>query len=159
MKSFYFLVLCLFCFLSFSCKENKSSSTIEPIDIETNTALEKEISQTQIDTIFVNINTLEELFSKKESYSEKNLIIKGKVTKINNGIMDRNWVHISDDTQFEDKKSLTVTTLDSVSMGDLVTFKGTLILNKDFGYGYVYDILLEDGKLIDHSPVEESSEK
>jgi len=94
---------------------------------------------------------LEELFSKRDQFSEKSIIVKGKVTKINNGIMDRNWVHISDGTQFEGKKSLTITTQASVNIGDIVTFKGTVILNKDFGYGYIYDIVLEEGELLEQT--------
>jgi len=95
-----------------------------------------------------NGTSLEELFSKKESFSKKSIVVKGKVVKVNNGIMDKNWVHISDGTQFEGKKSLTITTLEKVKVGDIVTFEGTIILDKDFGQGYIYDILLEEGKLI-----------
>jgi len=92
--------------------------------------------------------SLGKLFSTKESLVKKPVIVRGKVIKVNNGIMDKNWVHISDGTQFESKKSLTVTTLENVKVGDIVTFKGILILDKDFGQGYVYDILLEEGELI-----------
>ena len=92
--------------------------------------------------------SLNKLFSEKESFSEKVIVVKGKVVKVNNGIMNRNWVHLSDGTQFEGIKSLTVTTLENVTVGDIVTFEGTIILNKDFGQGYVYDILMEEGKLI-----------
>jgi hypothetical protein len=94
-----------------------------------------------------NGTSLEELFSNKESFSNKTIIVKGKVVKINSDIMKKNWVHISDGTQFEGKKSLTVTTTETVKVGDIVTFQGTIILNKDFGQGYIYDILLEQGQL------------
>lgn len=92
--------------------------------------------------------TLENLFSEKESFEKKSITVKGKVVKVNNGILDKNWVHIVDGTQFENKKSLTVTTSELIKVGDTVTFKGTIALNKDFGYGYIYDILLEEGELI-----------
>lgn len=92
--------------------------------------------------------SLEKLFSNKASFSNKTIVIKGKVVKINIGIMDKNWVHISDGTQFDGKKSLTVTTQEAPKVGDTVTFKGTIILNKNFGQGYIYDIILEDGKLV-----------
>jgi hypothetical protein len=94
-----------------------------------------------------NGTSLEELFLDKESFSNKTIIVKGKVVKINSDIMERNWVHISDGTQFEGKKSLTVTTTETVKVGDIVTFEGTIILKKDFGQGYIYDILLEQGQL------------
>lgn len=92
--------------------------------------------------------SLEELFENKESYVNTSIIIKGKVVKVNNGIMEKNWVHISDGTQFEGEKSITITTLEIVKVGDIVTFKGLLILDKDFGQGYVYTILVEEGELI-----------
>ncbi|MDO9276588.1 MAG: hypothetical protein Q7T92_13720 [Lutibacter sp.] len=95
-----------------------------------------------------NGTSLSELFSGKKSFSGKSIIVKGKVIKVNNGIMDKNWVHIVDGTQFESKADLTITTAETVNIGDIVTFKGVIILDKDFGQGYVYDVLLEDGKLI-----------
>lgn len=91
---------------------------------------------------------LEELFSKKETYANKNVIVKGKVVKVNNGIMDKNWVHIEDGTQFNNERDLTITTQENVKEGEIVTFKGTVVLNKDFGAGYVYDLVLEESVLI-----------
>jgi len=95
-----------------------------------------------------NGTSLNELFSNKESFSTKSIIVKGKVVKVNNGIMDKNWVHIIDGTQFEGEKDLGITTLDTVKIGDIITFKGTIALNKDFGHGYVYPILMEEATLI-----------
>jgi len=33
-------------------------------------------------------------------------------------------------------------------MDDLVTFEGTISLNKDFGAGYFYELIMEDAKLV-----------
>ncbi|NOR28988.1 MAG: DNA-binding protein [Lutibacter sp.] len=95
-----------------------------------------------------NGTSLNELFSAKKTFSAKTIIVKGNVIKVNNGIMSKNWVHISDGTQFEGEKSLTVTTLETVKVGDVITFKGIIILDKDFGQGYVYPILMEEGEII-----------
>lgn len=95
-----------------------------------------------------NGTSLSELFSAKKSFSGKSIIVKGQVVKVNNGIMDKNWVHIVDGTQFENKNDLTITTTETVNIGDVVTFKGVIVLDKDFGQGYKYDVLLEEGKLI-----------
>ena len=46
------------------------------------------------------------------------------------------------------KYDLTITTLDEVQLGDLVIFEGKLAVNKDFGAGYKYDVILEEAKLI-----------
>ena len=92
--------------------------------------------------------SLKQLLSNKESFSGKTILIKGKVLKVNNGIMDRNWVHIADGTEFKNVIDLGISTLDTVKVGDIVTFKGTIALNKDFGYGYIYPILMEKSILI-----------
>jgi hypothetical protein len=62
--------------------------------------------------------------------------------------MEKNWVHIQDGTDYEGEFDLTITTSRSVSVGDTVTFEGTIALEKDFGYGYFYNILMEEGDLI-----------
>jgi len=91
--------------------------------------------------------TIADLFSKSASYAGKKVFVKGKVIKINTGIMKRNWVHIQDGTSSGNDFDLTVTTAESVGLGDVVTFQGTVLLNQDFGFGYTYKILLSDAKL------------
>jgi len=88
--------------------------------------------------------TIAQLYSKSNSYSEKNVIVKGQVVKVNNGIMQRNWVHIQDGTSSGNFYDLTVTTNETVNVGDVVTFQGKIELNQDFGYGYAYPVLLAD---------------
>ncbi len=95
-----------------------------------------------------NGTSMKELYSDKKSFSGKSIIVKGKVVKVNNGILNKNWVHIVDGTEFDGKKDLGLTTLDSVKMGDIVTFKGTIVLDKDFGHGYIFPVLLEDAVII-----------
>ncbi|MHC4244053.1 MAG: GW dipeptide domain-containing protein [Planctomycetota bacterium] len=87
-----------------------------------------------------------ELFSNKDSYANKTVLIKGQVTKVNRGILGSNWIHLQDGTSGSGNYDLTVTTQDEVSVGDIVTFKGLIILNKDFGAGYAYDVLMEKAK-------------
>jgi hypothetical protein len=88
--------------------------------------------------------TISQLYSKSNTYSEKNVIVKGQVVKVNNGIMQRNWVHIQDGTSSGNYYDLTVTTNEKVNVGDVVTFQGKIQLNQDFGYGYAYPVLLAD---------------
>ena len=95
-----------------------------------------------------NGTSLGELLSDKKSFSGKSIIVKGQVVKVNNGIMDKNWVHIVDGTKFENKGDLTITTSELVKVGDTVTFKGKVALDKEFGKGYIYPIILEEGELI-----------
>ncbi len=92
--------------------------------------------------------TIAELYSNKDKYGNRKVKIKGKVTKVNNQIMGRNWVHIQDGTGGENSFDLTVTTDESINAGDVVTFEGVIALNKDFGAGYSYKIIMEQAKKI-----------
>jgi hypothetical protein len=92
--------------------------------------------------------TIGKLFADKQSYSGKNIKIKGKVTKFNPAIMGKNWVHIQDGTEFDGDFDLTITTAVQTSVGETITFEGKIALDKDFGYGYFYKVLLEDGKVV-----------
>lgn len=87
-----------------------------------------------------------ELFSNRDSYANKTVLIKGQVTKVNRAIMGKNWVHLQDGTSGSGEFDLTITTQDEVSVGDIVIFKGLIVLNKDFGSGYAYDVLMEEAK-------------
>ncbi len=70
--------------------------------------------------------------------------VKGEVTKFNASIMERNWIHLQDGTEFEGKYDLTITSQEGFQVGQVVTIKGIVALNRDFGYGYNYAVLLEE---------------
>jgi hypothetical protein len=95
--------------------------------------------------------TIEELYKNKNSYAGKSVTIRGVVVKYNSQVMNKNWVHIQDATEFSGKFDLTVTTLDSVSIGSQATFKGIIALDRDFGSGYTYDVIMEQAKASDIS--------
>lgn len=90
-----------------------------------------------------------ELYAKRNEYSGKTVKVKGQVTKVNIAIMERNWIHLQDGTSEGKDFDLTITTIHEPKVGDVVTYSGTLSLNKDFGSGYSYELLLEDA-----SPIE-----
>lgn len=94
--------------------------------------------------------TLEDLFSKRESYNGKEISVKGEVVKINRNILGWNWIHIQDGTGSDGNLDLTVTTEKPVgfNVGDVVTLKGIITLNKDFGAGYKYEVIMEQASKI-----------
>ena len=98
-------------------------------------------------TIDKEIN-LDELLTNPEEYSNKIVTISGKVIKVNPAIMARNWVHITADPDDGKNYDLTITCQDNVELDQLVTFKGQVSLNRDFGAGYTYQIIIENAKLI-----------
>ena len=93
--------------------------------------------------------SIADLYKKQTDYAGKAVIIRGVVVKYNKEIMHKNWVHIQDGTDYSGKFDLTVTTMDSVTVGNTVTFNGIISLNKDFGAGYVYDVIMEEAKASD----------
>lgn len=91
--------------------------------------------------------TIAQLFANPSSYQNKTVTLKGKVVKLNTGIMGKNWIHIQDGTKSGENFDLTVTTQDMVAKDQIVTVTGKIVLDKDFGYGYSYKVLLEDAKV------------
>ena len=92
--------------------------------------------------------TIAELYANKDTYAGKTVKIRGEVVKYSLKIMGKNWVHIQDGTKSNDSFDITVTTSDVTKVGDVVTFEGTVALKKDFGYGYFYEVIVENGKLL-----------
>jgi hypothetical protein len=91
---------------------------------------------------------LKELLGKKKQFSGKNVLVHGRVTKFNANILKTNWIHLSPAAGGDKSLDLTATGKAQVSVGDVVTLKGKVALNKDFGAGYTYDLILEDAVLV-----------
>ena len=85
--------------------------------------------------------TIAEIRGQKQKLAGKTVRLRGKVVKFTPKILGRNWLHLRDSSTAAD---LTVTTTGTVKPGDVVLAQGRLALDKDFGMGYVYDLLLED---------------
>jgi len=91
--------------------------------------------------------TVATVFADKAKLGGKPVVVRGKVTKVNNGILGKNWLHLQDGTGSTGTNDLLVTTQATAKVGDIVTARGTLALDKDFGAGYKYAVLLEDATL------------
>jgi len=93
--------------------------------------------------------TVAEVFAGKASLKDTSVSIRGKVVKYNPGIMGKNWVHLRDGSGTPEKKDddITVTTLDSAAVGDIVLVNGTVRIDRDFGAGYAYPVIIEDAKV------------
>jgi len=61
--------------------------------------------------------------------------------------MGKNWVHLQDGTADGNSFDLTITTQETVIVGETVTMEGIVVLNKDFGAGYAYEVIIESGLL------------
>jgi RecJ-like exonuclease len=94
-----------------------------------------------------NARTVAEIHSQKGQLKGKPVAVRGKVVKYNAGIMGKNWLHLRDGTGSDAKKDndLTVTTAaQDVQVGDVVLVSGKVAVDKDFGSGYTYGVIVEE---------------
>ncbi len=73
--------------------------------------------------------------------------VSGTCTKVNEGILNRNWIHLKDGSA--DEKDFVITSAATVKPEDQVTMQAVVRLDKDFGAGYKYAIILEDGVVLE----------
>ncbi len=92
--------------------------------------------------------TVEEIWAQRQKLKGKSVTVRGQVVKLM-PVMGKNFLHLRDGSGNADKKDndLTVTTADDVAMDDVVTARGTLAVDRDFGAGYVYPVIVEDAKV------------
>ena len=91
--------------------------------------------------------SIREIFEKKTELNGKVIEVKGKIVKISQQIMGRDWVHIEDGTgtALEKNNKLIFRSLRAgATIDDEVVAKGVLFTDKDFGYGYYYPVIVED---------------
>jgi hypothetical protein len=92
--------------------------------------------------------SIAELFENRTKYDGQTVRVKGRCVKLNNMIMNRNWIHLQDGSLQDENTDLTVTTTENIPLGAVVAFEGKITLNKDFGAGYKYEIIMEEAKLL-----------
>lgn len=89
---------------------------------------------------------ISELVANASKYAGKTIQISGMCVKSNPNIMKKNWMHLKDGSQ--DDFDLVITSDTFIPEGSIVTMSATVSLNKDFGAGYKYDLILENGVVI-----------
>jgi len=93
-----------------------------------------------------NAFTISELYAQKGELDTKKVKVRGKVVKVSQNIMKRNWIHLQDGTGDAAKGTydLTTTSENVPKVGEVVVAEGILHQNKDFGAGYRYEVILEE---------------
>lgn len=98
--------------------------------------------------------TIADIYANPKEFEGKEFEIRGVVTKVNKEIMGKNWVHLQDGTSNDGAFDLTVTTQALPKVNKEVTFRGTVTLEKDFGAGYYYDVIMEDAEMVSDQTAE-----
>ena len=94
-----------------------------------------------------NLKTVAALNQNKAALAGQTISAQGKVVKVNNGIMGRNFVHVQDGTGDATSNNLVVTSKQTAAVGDQVSVSGVVVINRDFGSGYSYPLLIEDATI------------
>ena len=96
-----------------------------------------------------NAKTVAEVAASGSKLKDKTVVVRGKVVKYNPEIMGKNWIHLRDGSgsAADETNDILVTTNAKAKVGDVVTVKGVVHTDKDFGAGYAYKVLIEEATL------------
>jgi len=89
------------------------------------------------------------VYANRDSLAGQQVSLRGKVVKYNEGILGWNFIHIQDGSgdAADGSNDLTVTSKATTAVGETVVLAGNIILDKDFGAGYSFPVLMEDATL------------
>jgi hypothetical protein len=93
-----------------------------------------------------NARSVAEIMTKGSELKDKPVLLRGKVVKYNPGIMGKNWIHLRDGSgsEADNTNDILVTSANQTRLGDVVTVKGIVRTDKEFGAGYSYKVLIEE---------------
>ncbi len=104
------------------------------------TEVVKESPYQQKDTLSVR-----EVTQNRVNLKDKTVAIRGKVVKVSPNILERNFIHIQDGTgEGSEVGRIVFTSKELPKVGDIVTARGIVNVDKDFGSGYMYKIIIEN---------------
>ena len=94
--------------------------------------------------------SIADLYKDKAALAGKQVTLHGKVVKVNNQIMQRNFLHLQDGSgdAAAGNHDVTVTSEATAAKGDEVTVTGTVAVDVDFGAGYSYPLLVEKATIV-----------
>ena len=91
--------------------------------------------------------TVAEIHVRRAELAGKTVTVCAIAVKATPEVMGRNWLHLRDGTGAPGTDDLTVTSAELAQVGKVVLVTGTVVVNRDFGFGYEYEVMLEDAKL------------
>ena len=96
-----------------------------------------------------NAKTVAEVITQAGKLKDQSILVRGKIVKYNPGIMGKNWIHLRDGSgsAANDTHDILVTSMEKAQLGEVVTVKGVVHTNKDFGAGYSYKVVIEEASL------------
>ncbi|MCF6331197.1 MAG: hypothetical protein L3I99_06590 [Sulfurimonas sp.] len=120
--------------------DTKSSSTPNTVE-----ATVEKISVAKLDGGY----NIEELYASKDKLKDKSIKLRAKVVKVSKAIMGKDWIHLQDGTGEGATSDIMLTTKDStVKVGDIVIVEAIYKTDVDLGYGYFFEVILQEGKFV-----------
>jgi len=94
--------------------------------------------------------TVAEVANGRLVLKDKSVAVRGMVVKVTPAVLGRNWVHLRDGTgsDSDGTNDLLVTTMAGTKVGEVVTAIGFVRIDRDFGSGYTYKVLVEDATVL-----------
>jgi hypothetical protein len=106
------------------------------------------ISLFSASAVLAEVMTVADVHAQRIELAGKQVTITGKVVKVNNGIMRRNFIHVQDGTGSGKNDRVIFTSQSTANVGDKVTATGTVTLDTDFTMGYFYPTLVENARFV-----------
>ena len=91
--------------------------------------------------------TVFEIISESKNLAGKNILVRAKVTRFTGNIMGKNWIRVRDGSGDNGQNELVVTTGDEARIGDVILISGIVSVDRDFGFGKKYQVIVENAKI------------
>ncbi len=94
--------------------------------------------------------TVAEVHAQKKTLAGKEVVVMGKIVKLNSSILERNWAHLQDGTgdAKDGSDDLMVILKDEAELSQIITARGKVVLDKDLEGIYTFPVALEDAVLV-----------
>jgi hypothetical protein len=91
--------------------------------------------------------TVSEVHAQRTALKGQTVRVRGVVVKVVTGVLGRSFLRVRDGSEGGEVKDLLVTTEATPAVGARVLAEGKVTIDKDYGAGYVYSVLIEDAVL------------
>ena len=108
--------------------------------------IEKASGEARLKSTIEGVVSIADVIANPLNFTGQKVKLHGRVVKVNDAIMDRNWIHLVDGSA--DDYDFVITSNENVQVDNTVVFEGMISTNRDFGAGYKYDLLMEDAVTI-----------
>lgn len=94
--------------------------------------------------------TVAEVHAQKKALAGEEVVVMGKIVKLNSRILERNWAHLQDGTgdAKDGSDDLMVILKDEAELSQIITARGRVVLDKDLEGMYTFPVALEDAVLV-----------